>query len=169
MKTSPITKSTSLRRGFSLVEVTLAIAVAGISLFSVIGLLPTLLENDEKSGANSILPTLATQAVAEAKKQIELHGLPTDLDTAPKDKSAPNYTFHFSIDGLLTSPTDIDSVFECNMYLSRLNVVTANTAGITIPDADNHCLVTKLVFHWPSTAPANPRRTKTFHATITND
>ncbi|TLD68888.1 prepilin-type N-terminal cleavage/methylation domain-containing protein [Phragmitibacter flavus] len=157
------------RPGFTLVEVSLAIAVAGISLFSVIGLLPTLLENDEKSGANSILPTLATQAVAEVKRKIAEDGLPVSLDTHLNEKTAPDYTFHFSADGLRTEKDDINTVFECNLSMSRMVPLASNATGLTLPDPGDHCLAARMIFHWPATSPPNPQRTKTFHSTITDD
>jgi Tfp pilus assembly protein PilV len=50
---------------FSLVEVALAVAVIGVSLLAVVGLLPSLLETERDSAFRSMVPKLRAQALAE--------------------------------------------------------------------------------------------------------
>ena len=152
-------KSHRGKRAFTLTEVSIAIAVAGISLFSVVGLLPTLLDSDEKSGANSILPTLATQALAEIKRQ---------RASADGETNTSSYTFQFTADGALSNNAG-EAVFECNTTLHQFSDLATNGDNLTLPDPGDHCLVAKMVFHWPAGTQINPQRRRTINATLTDD
>lgn len=55
------------RAAFSLVEVALAVAVVGVSLLAVVGLLPSLLETERESAFRSMVPKLRAQALAELR------------------------------------------------------------------------------------------------------
>jgi|GEM_PF-3521299 len=146
------------RKGFTLVEVSIAIAVAGISLFSVVGLLPTLLDSDERSGANSVIPTLATQATAfvrEARATNQSTGVP-----------ATPYIYYFNQDGKKVESTDVDATFKCEVTLRRFTDLLINTGDASLPDPGDSCLNAKMVFTWPAGSPPTPNRTKVFHSTI---
>jgi uncharacterized protein (TIGR02598 family) len=55
------------RWGFSLVEVALAVAVIGVSLLAVVGLMPSLLETERENAFRSMLPKIRAQALAELR------------------------------------------------------------------------------------------------------
>lgn len=146
---------------FTLTEVSIAIAVAGIALFSVVGIMPALLDSDEKSSANSIVPTLATQAIALVKAQ-------RATSSAGSTPLPATYSFQFTQDGAQVPSNHLNALFNCEVTLDTISHSAANHGGLTLPDPGDHCLVAKMVFTWPIGTPISSLRTKTIHSTLTD-
>jgi len=150
----------STTAGFSLVEVSISIAVAGISIFAVVGLMPTLLDYDQKSGANSVIPTLATQAAAAIKKERALNS--GALTLTPAD-------IYFTQEGAVVPLDHPEAIYKCVSKLQRVSDAATNATGLSVPDPGDHCLYATMTFTWPVGTPANPQRTRIIQATVTDN
>ncbi len=124
-------------RGFSLVEVAMAIAVAGIALMSVVGLMPGLLDAERDSNINSVLPSLTSQAIEE-------------LRARPYQPPPRMLVLHFSENGALLKDA-AGALYRCTATLAPITSGAPDVPGRPrSPDPGTYCSVVTLEFTWPS-------------------
>lgn len=144
-----------IRPGFSLPEVAIAIAVAGVALMAVVGLLPGLLDADRGCGINSMISSLSTQALGE-------------LEAQPYQPPPRTATFYFTADGALVKE-QAKAQYRCLASLSTIpsgGTLSAGDASST-PSPGPDCSLVTMEFTWPvgSTSKLNRR---VIHATLAN-
>lgn len=108
----------TVQAAFSLVEVALAVAVIGVSLLAVVGLLPALLETERESAFRSMVPKLRAQALAELRAK----PYPTTLPHAEE--------LLFTESGEVTTEP-AKAIYKCQLTLSvPPESASAATGGI---------------------------------------
>jgi uncharacterized protein (TIGR02598 family) len=147
--------SRRIRGGFSLPEVAIAIAVAGVSLMAVVGLLPGLLDADRGSGVNSVISSLATQALGE-------------LESQPYKAPPQKQIFLFSENGSLVQNAG-DARYSCEVNLSAIPA-SGSTAGegTAAPSPGPYCSLVTMEFTWPVGTTSKLNR-RVIHATLANN
>ncbi|HSI61669.1 MAG TPA: prepilin-type N-terminal cleavage/methylation domain-containing protein [Candidatus Saccharimonadia bacterium] len=144
--------SSRRRAGFSLPEVAIAIAVAGVSLMAVVGLLPGLLDADRGSGVNSVISSLATQALGE-------------LESQPYQAPPRTQVFLFSENGALVE-NPADARYSCSVTLSAIPAGGATAGGATsAPSPGPYCSLVTMEFTWPVGTTSKLNR-RVIHATL---
>jgi uncharacterized protein (TIGR02598 family) len=116
------------RRGFSLVEVALALAVISVSLLAVVGLMPSLLDTERENGFRSMLPKLRAQALAELRA-----------------KPYPS-TFPHNQDILFTSTGEVTTeiakaTYKCKVLLAVPPASTSSSTGGIPEFTTDFCVV----------------------------
>jgi len=147
MKIPSKTKSV-LRRvsdgGFSLAEVAIAIGIAGVALFSVVGLMPPLLDSERTSGMRSAVPQMTTQVMGILRSA----AYPTTLPKAE--------TFYLSDSCHITSKTGTGAsfpIYKCESTISQVPAPAATpTAAGGIASVGLHGSTVKLVFTYNTMA-----------------
>lgn len=139
--------------GFSLAEVAISLAVAGIALMSVVGLIPGLLDSEQASGANTAITAFATQALGDARAK----SYGDAYESAPQ-----NYTIYFGQDGnLTTSPSG--AAYACKVTQTP---ITPDTSG-NVATPGTHCRMVTMEFTWPVNATViTNRNRKIVYATL---
>ena len=145
----------SLQRGFTLVEVALALAVASMAIMSVMGLLPMLLDFERKNTATSLLPAMCSQIMGKLREEPYATTLPTG-----------SRLLYFTDQGTPTANAR-DAVYECEITYKALPVEAARPGGARPPTPGNHCHTVQMKFHWPAGTLGGDVRI--FHATLAND
>lgn len=148
------TKQT-LHRGFTLVEVALALAVASMAIMSVMGLLPMLLDFERKNTATSLLPTLCSQVMGKLREEPYATTLPTG-----------SRFLYFTDQGTFTANAQ-DAVYACEITHKALPVEAIRPGGAHPPTPGNHCQMVHMKFHWPVGTLGGEVRI--FQATLAND
>jgi len=164
-------------RGFSLPEVAIALAVAGVAVISVVGLMPGLLTSEQSSGANTAVTAMATQALGYARNQPYYQSGSNVPPTA--------YTLFFGQDGNLltrdgtpngapiTDAQDVRAIYACKVTQTTINQAPnfptdPTTSQPTESSPGTHCRMVTLDFSWPAnlSTSANNRNHKTIYATL---
>lgn len=145
----PFKHRASWRRGFSLPEVAIAIGIAGVALISVVGLMPALTDSDRRSGLNTALPQLTSQAMAE-------------LRSSPYPATFPHTVeMYFSGEGALLTGGATDPqrrMYHCVATLMEIvgsNPVSPVEGGV--PSLGKQACLVKLQFNLASEPNATPR------------
>ena len=150
-KNEHASKSTS-KSGFSLVEVAVALSVAGFALIALLGLLATNYRSSSSAKEETVTAAMIQDVLADLK---------TQKFSTLQGKSSPGettgaYTYYFDADGNeLTSTTG--AFFTCTVGLAPL-------APATIPNpppawtASPPLLTVTMTFTWPMGA-ATPNKT----------
>jgi uncharacterized protein (TIGR02598 family) len=151
-----------LHLGFSLPEVAIAIAVAGVALMAVVGLLPGLLDADRGSGINSLMSSLSTQVLGELEAQP--YRRPPPYEAAPPQP----VTFFFSADGSLVKE-QAKAQYRCEVSLSAIPLGGTSSAGgsSTAPSPGPDCSLVTMDFTWPIGSKSKLNR-RVLHATLAN-
>jgi uncharacterized protein (TIGR02598 family) len=143
---SPMRREDLGRAAFSLVEVALAIAIIGVSLVAVVGLLPPLLKSERDSGFHSLLPRLVSVATGELRSR----AYPLDLT------GAKPVQLRFTESGNLAVGNE-EAVFLCTATFRQIPAPAASDAASGgIPDVGTDaCLaILEWTFHLePGRAP----------------
>lgn len=125
--------------GFTLAEVSIAVAIAGIALMAVVGLLPPLLTNDQGNGIYSMVSAMSTQALAEVRKQ--------ELGSGTSG-TGQTYQLFFDSNGvMLPGPQQARAVYTCRVTVSPVSGKVVNVRpGETAPDPGDYCKIATLEF-----------------------
>jgi uncharacterized protein (TIGR02598 family) len=145
------------RLGFSLPEVAIAIAVAGVALMAVVGLLPGLLNADRGSGINSVISSLSTQVLGQL--QSEPYQKP---ETNP-----PPRNFLFSENGQLVQ-NPAEAAYDCRVSIGTIPVSTGAGPEGTIANPGSNCSLVTMEFTWPVGSSSKLNR-RVVHATLANN
>jgi uncharacterized protein (TIGR02598 family) len=121
---------TQRRGAFTLVEVALAVAVIGVSLLAVVGLLPSLLETERESAFRSMVPKLRAQALAE-------------LRAKPYPTTLPHTEVLFFTEGGEVTTDPVKAVYKCQLALA-VPTPSPDAANGGIPDLKSNFCVVKL-------------------------
>jgi uncharacterized protein (TIGR02598 family) len=115
---------------FSLVEVALAVAVIGVSLLAVVGLLPSLLNTERENAFRSMLPKLRSQALAE-------------LRAKPYPSTLPHSEQMLFTETGEVTPDISTAIYKCEVLLT---VPPASTSAATggIPEIKTDFCVVRL-------------------------
>jgi uncharacterized protein (TIGR02598 family) len=158
--------------GFSLPEVAIALAVAGIAVISVVGLMPGLLSSEQSSGANTAVTAMATQAVGWVRSQPYY----PNTDPTKKDQLPAAKDLYFGQDGnLLTSDGTLSGQPINNKFDPRAayachvtqTAITADPNNATAASPGTHCRIVILDFTWPANVQTTSTRNhKTIYATL---
>ncbi len=118
-------------RAFSLVEVALAVAIVGVSLLSVVGLMPSLMDSERGTGANSMAPRLRSLAMGELRARTYPATLPHTEEIL------------FTDSGEVTSEKGL-ALYRCRAVLTEIPRPPEESAGSGgIPDVGtDSCLAT---------------------------
>lgn len=145
------------RPGFSLPEVAIAIAVAGVALMAVVGLLPGLLNADRGSGINSVISSLTTQVLGQL--QSEPYQNP---QTSP-----PARNFLFSENGqLVQNPAEAE--YNCRVSFGTIPVSAGAGPEDTTANPGPNCSLVTMEFTWPVGTKSRLNR-RIVHATLANN
>lgn len=159
-------------RGFSLVEVVLALGVASFALVSILGLLNVALESDSSASRDTTLSTMAGHVLNDlrtvpfdalwaAEPQTSRDAAPATTETAV----APT-VFYFTKEGAPVAAANVggnfDVLYQCTV---------TKTPDLLTRNADTHIcnqLKLQLEFAWPVTASGNTLKggTQSIYASI---
>ncbi|QIF00277.1 prepilin-type N-terminal cleavage/methylation domain-containing protein [Roseimicrobium sp. ORNL1] len=145
------------RPGFSLPEVAIAIAVAGVALMAVVGLLPGLLNVDRGSGINSVISSLSTQVLGQL--QSEPYQNP--------QSSPPARNFLFSENGQLVQ-NPAEAQYDCRVSFGAIPVSAGAGPEGTIANPGPNCSLVTMEFTWPVGSRSRLNR-RVVHATLANN
>jgi uncharacterized protein (TIGR02598 family) len=145
------------RRGFSLPEVAIAIAVAGVALMAVVGLLPGLLNADRSSGINSVISSLSSQVLGQLQSE------PYQNPQA----SPPARNFLFSENGQLVKDL-AEAQYDCRVSFGVIPVSTGEGPEGTIANPGPNCSLVTMEFTWPVGSRSRLNR-RVIHATLANN
>lgn len=146
---------TRLHRGFSLVEVALALAVAGLAVMSVVGLMPMLLDSERKNNATSVFPSMCSQVMGTLRTKPYPVLLPTSAQF-----------MYFTDQGVPTTAGN-SAVYECEVTHRAMPVELPRPGGANPPTPGLHCQIVQMKFHWPAGAPGGESRV--FHTTLAHE
>ncbi len=128
-------------RGLSLVEVAISIAVAGLALMAVVGLVPSLMNRDVDNGINTVLPSLTSQAVEVLR--VRVAAAPTEV-----------HRLFFSENGALLADAESSrALYRCRATPLPVPVAPDAEGGAgasRAPDPGPFCRLMILEFTWPS-------------------
>lgn len=156
-----------LRRGFSLPEVTIAVAIAALGLVSILGLLPTGLENVRQAGANIATARICQEMISEIQS--------ADWGTLPQPGSGSNVAFwdklskynnakrFFDGEGTLIGSSQVGGAVETMKlaYVAKYEFVALqptqvlSTVGGSPPDANNRSDTLRVILHIATTTDQN--------------
>jgi len=131
--TSPDRRS---REGFTLIEIVIALGIAGFCLVSMLGLIPT----GMKSVKTSLQETTATEALA---------AIATDLrDTQPGSNTTPVYA--------IPIPSAISTTTSTNFYLTEAGALTTSndfsaqfSVTATLSNSTTFLTTAHIQIYWP--------------------
>ncbi len=119
--------SRCLQDGFSLVEVTLALALAAFGLVAVVGLIPTGLQQVKQSSAESVAVNILSKLVSDVRNS------PTSgTNAAIPIRSATTGKAYFDVNGrfLGTSGATPDSIYAVSWQVREKNSTTGVPANV---------------------------------------
>jgi len=145
----------SPRRGFTLAEVALALAVASMAIMSVMGLLPMLLDFERKNTATSLFPAMCSQVIGKLREEPYAAALPSG-----------SRFLYFTDQGTPVASAQ-DAAYECEITHKALPVEPGRPGGACPPTPGSHCHTVQMKFHWPAGTLGGDVRI--FHATLAND
>jgi|GEM_PF-1299432 len=149
------------RRGFSLMEVVIALAVAGFALSAIIGLMSVALASSRSSGEETVLAAMSSAIVGDLRSGAFTHA---------QERISEAPVVYFTVEGSPVAPlgtpiTDPQAALEGALYRCALTLVPEpSTQPATDPGA---CILYRLVldFSWPVGATA-PQGSRTLHASL---
>jgi Tfp pilus assembly protein PilV len=153
-------KTTRSRRGFSLVEVVIALGVTGFAITAVIGLMSVALNSSRSAQDETLIATMSSSLAGELR---------TGAFTNAKARLAAAPVVYFTGEGRLTAPlgeshTEATALQKGALYRCDLSLVpepstrTGTNAGLL------HRMV--MTFSWPV---GSPRETRSIHASLLQD
>jgi uncharacterized protein (TIGR02598 family) len=157
-------------RGFTLVEVVLALGISTFSLVSVLGLLSAATNTDSQAGRDTVLVSMSDYVLNEMQS-VPFDALwsvdpTTSRDTGPSTNSPENSTYYFTNEGTplpaSTAASSFDLLYKC--------VVTKTPDDQTqnLNTGNYNQLKLQLTFSWPAsfTATSGKAGTKSLYASI---
>jgi uncharacterized protein (TIGR02598 family) len=117
-------------KGFSLVEVVIALGVVSVAIVSILGLLSVLMLTDRESSADSSVAAMATEVIAELRS-MPFSELQKKMQTQP-------IPYYFREDGSPQDSISTDTLYRCNV------------TGTLSSSATSYQLL--LTFKWPYNA-----------------
>jgi uncharacterized protein (TIGR02598 family) len=153
--------SLSENRGFSLVEVVLALGVASIALVTIIGLLGVAVNTSGSAGHDTLLVAM-TNEVLNDLRAAEFDGLWKALPRAEK-KPTPaatsvawaDSTYYFSNEGALVDAAkaaDFATMYQCVVKK------TPDPTSQLTPTSPYNLVKLQLTFTWPVSANSDPAK-----------
>lgn len=110
-------------RGFSLVEVTLALGIVAVGMLAIVALLPV----GEETLRLSANDTAQTRIVQELSARLQA----SDWDQTNNLAAYQDQLFYFDRQGNQTSATATETIFTAQLQVP--------TAGLQLPSADDSC------------------------------
>ena len=161
--------STFLHRGFTLVEVVLALGVATVALVSVIGVLGVAVKTSEEAGHDTRLAAMSTQVLSDLRAS-PFDALWEKVPRTGKSNAAtsagstpPDSEYSFTGDGTLVEPAKVagnfDVVYQCSVKKTPDPRTRSANGGAY------NLVRLQLTFTWPVSAPKRTGGT-TIHASI---
>ena len=142
-------------RGFSLVEIVLAIGVIGSALVAVLGLLSVGLSSSRSSQDESLIAAMSRQVVGSLRQQqfannplfSNVQNTEATIQTAYFDGNGTRLFAANGINDIVpTDPLMQNAIYQCTVMAQD---VTASLNS-PVPSATPHCFLDiKLVFIWP--------------------
>lgn len=127
------------REGFTLIEIVIALGIAGFCLVAMLGLIPTGL----KSVKTSLQETTATEALAAIAADLR--------DTQPGSNATPVYA--------IPIPSAISSVQSTNFYLTEAGALTTSNdfsgqfaVTTTLSNSTTFLTTAHIQIYWPPSA-----------------
>jgi len=152
-------RSRSPSKGFSLVEVSIAIGIAAFGIISLLGLMGVFLSSGRESHEDTILSDIAKGVFADLRSRPfdpPAQTNPPAFDHSLKSLSGSVTTIYFTAEGVSVG-TAASAYYSCNLTLKEVpEFNTVSTSAINLYEA-------KVEFAWP--APQNAFR-KTFHINL---
>lgn len=145
------------RLGFSLPEVAIAIAVAGVALMAVVGLLPGLLNADRGSGVNSVISSLSSEVLGQLQSEPYQDPL-----TFP-----PPRNFLFSESGQLVQNV-AEAQYNCRVSFGAIPISAAVGPEDVMANPGPNCSLVTMEFTWPVGRSSRLNR-RVVHATLANN
>ena len=152
-----------MKRGFSLVEMVLALGVVSFVLVSIFGLLSMSMRDQRDSGQKTLL-ALMTQTVASYLHQEGFAAVNADT-TMISTAIAPQ--FYFDAQGRLATDSTGKPVTTASASNYYSCTVTRRTP--TLPVATANMVYLRLQFQWPVSAAASVQNTQIAFTSLAND
>lgn len=143
------------RRGFTLTEVALALAVACLAIMSVLGLMPMLLDSERENTVKSVFPAMCSQVMGKLRAEPYPVALPESARL-----------LYFTDQGTPAANSQ-EALYECQITHKTLSLEAARPGGARPPQPGEHCHLVQMKFRWPAGASGGDERI--FHATLAND
>jgi uncharacterized protein (TIGR02598 family) len=161
--------------GFSLVELTLALGIAGTALVTAVGLLGTSLHSQGLSADDTTLATISEQVLGELRSADfdtlweEVPGAATELTkpAAPDAEPQPS-TYYFTQEGGRVEPGDPQAHYECVVVKVPDRTRQSPDPATQVPGQGRHnLLMVELKFSYPVSLPAKRRPNhRSLHANV---
>lgn len=168
MRRYPTPSKTSVAHGFSLPEVTIAVAITALALVSILGVIPGSLDSVRVAGNTTSTARIVSQVVGEL--QLSNWGvLDTGTHKWSKLETAMQRRWYFDDQA---NPIDQSTSANFDMQLSFVVRVSPSTRAVSVPGATavNDDLKSILVDVAVSTSPSfdfsNPRAFTTYPAIL---
>lgn len=147
MRSLPPVGRFPLHRGFSLVEIVLAIGITSFALIATLGLLPV--------GLNTLRESSTQTAVANISQYVrgELQQISFNPSTSFNVQNLNSTTYYFTRDGV---KTDANSGY----YLAKFDLTNGSVGGNTFDSTSAQNI--KVTLSYPATAAAAARKTVVF-------
>lgn len=133
-------------KGFSLVEVVLAIGILSFAILALIGLFSVGMAADQDAAEDTAFASMVSQVMGHVRNEARrgMAGLPAD------------YQFDISMQSVAAS--DPEAFYDCRLAYS-------NVTGF--PEVSPHLKMAVLTFTWPASVPAASRpNTNIIYATL---
>lgn len=140
--------SPSPSRGFSLVEIAIAIGIVSFALIAIVSLLSGLLSTEQENSTHTSVPQLAART---------LHFLKVERAAETNASKPDSYTFYFSGDGDRLGG-EAEASYACDV-----DIGSATVPGVCDPGSSIRLV--RLEFRKPNTS----RVLRTLHATIQDE
>lgn len=146
-------------RGFSLIEVVLALGVATVALVSVVGLLGVAVNTSGSAGHDTLLVAMSNEVLNDLRAA-EFDALWKDVPRTAKSVAAPtgapaDSTYYFSNEGALVAAAnkaDFATLYQCVVKK------TPDPASQLTASSPHNLLKLQLTFTWPVSANADPAK-----------
>lgn len=149
------------RYGFTLVEVTIAIAIFAFALIAMAGLLIVGLSSERSSSEDTRKAAMVDYVIA------------TERSDSFADVSAADYSTNFYFDVLGNTNSQSDAYAQCTITNVSTNSIVSSNTGSTITLTNSgivgpNVASLKAVFTYPLTAPATNRVTNVYYFNRSN-
>jgi len=159
----PRSPGCAIRRGFSLIEVVLALGLVSFALLAMTGLLSLGFTSSRESVEDTNL-ALASETALSVLRSHGFVSVSANADYEPGD-AAPDFYFDASgslavdANGLPATAPDSETQYAC----------TVTRFAPTLDQATTHLLYLRLEFTWPWAAPAAHRQHRVVMGSLVND